>query len=63
MLRGGSLFAILQRLSTTGAFNTIGAAMIAGGVVLGGIGSQLPVSGAGSYRVGGHRGRCFRVFD
>lgn len=46
-----SLFAIVQSLAMTGVFDTIGEAMIAAGVVGGGIGGRVPVSGA-SYHVG-----------
>lgn len=38
----GSLFAILQRLTMTGVFKTIGEAMIAAGIVAGEIGELLP---------------------
>ncbi|KAL0632624.1 hypothetical protein Q9L58_008472, partial [Maublancomyces gigas] len=46
-----SLFAIVQSLAMTGVFDTIGEAMIAAGVVGGGIGGRVPGSGA-SYNVG-----------
>lgn len=50
----GSLFAIIQSLSMTGVFDTIGLALAAMGIVLGGIGGLLPVGGG--HRVGGTPG-------
>lgn len=38
----GTLFAVLQRLTMTGAFKTLGLALVAAGIALDGVGELLP---------------------